>query len=92
MVVFSCNILKRIFTLRQGAEWGGRGGDGGIGENWRGIVESDSCLSETSSRLLKLTDDRWKSCRTCCLLAGRTVTMYVISYLKHLAFLSRVMN
>ena len=75
MVVVSCNILKRrIFTLRQWAEGWGRGGEGGVGPNWRGVIESDSRLSETSSRLLKLADDRWKSCRMYCLLAGRTVT------------------
>ena len=51
-----------------------------MGVNWHGILESDSRLSETSSRLLKLADDRWKD--TCCLSAGRTVDGFnnVIKY------------
>ena len=54
MVVVRCNNSeKSILTVRQGVEGGGRGVDGGVSANWRGVVESDSRLSKTSSRLFE---------------------------------------
>ena len=47
------NSEKSIFKLRQGVKGGGRGVDGGVSANWRGVVESDSRLSKTSSRLFE---------------------------------------